>query len=91
MDYGRENVKWRHSHFIWLIKTVLVLFADASCFKLFQPVPLKYLNEHGKENKLWSKEFSTQLFYNYFHHSQQLGYLSLFNEYSSYISLLFMM
>jgi hypothetical protein len=49
MDYGRENVKWRHSHFIWLIKTVLVLFADASCFKLFQPVPLKYLNENGKE------------------------------------------
>jgi len=51
MDYGRENEKWRHSHFIWLIKTVLVLFADASCFKLFQPVPLKYLNEKGKENK----------------------------------------
>jgi hypothetical protein len=52
MDNGREIVKWRDSHFIWLVKTGLVLFADA-CLKLFQPVPPKYLNEKGKETKDW--------------------------------------
>jgi hypothetical protein len=36
---------------IWLVKTVLVLLTDASCLKLFQPVPPKYLNEKGKENE----------------------------------------